>query len=185
MKRVVVPLAEGFEEIEAITVIDVLRRAGITVDVAAVGAAPVRGSHGISVGSDMPLGRAKADDYDMIVLPGGMPGTLNLKNSKELGQLVRRLARSGKYVAAICAAPIVLASHQLLEGREVTSHPSVREQLEGVRYSEQPVVIDGKIITSRGPGTALLFSLILTSLLVGGGKEQELQKLMVVQEAEE
>jgi len=184
MKRALVPLAEGFEEIEAVTVIDVLRRAAVTVDVAALGSTPVKGSHGISVSADIPLARAKADDYDMIVLPGGMPGTLNLRKSPELAKILKHMARSDRYIAAICAAPIVLATHGLVEGKEVTSHPSVRDQLEGVRYSEKPVVIDGKVVTSRGPGTALLFALILASLLVGGAKEQELEKLMVVQEAE-
>ncbi len=181
MKRVLVPLAEGFEEIEAITIIDVFRRAGVTVDVAAVSDDPVRGSHGIAVGTDIPLSKATADDYDLIALPGGMPGTLNLRNSRALAALLKELDRQEKYLTAICAAPIVLASCQLLEGKEVTSHPSVREQLEGVTYREEAVVKDGRIVTSRGPGTALAFALALVETVVGHERAADLRRAMLVE----
>ena len=169
MPRVLVPLAEGFEEIEAVTIVDLLRRADIEVHTASLASRRVTGSHGITVEADLVLDDAKAADYDMIVLPGGMPGAEHLKNDLRVIALLREFAAAGRFTAAICAAPGVLAHAGLLEGREATSFPGFlrADSAPGIRLSESPVVVDGKVVTSRGPGTAIDFSLALIGLLKG------------------
>jgi 4-methyl-5(b-hydroxyethyl)-thiazole monophosphate biosynthesis len=169
MSRVLVPLAEGFEEIEAVTVVDLLRRADIEVHTASLANRRVTGSHGISVEADMSLDDAQAGDYDMIVLPGGMPGAEHLKQDARVIALLREFAAAGRFTAAICAAPGVLAHAGLLEGREATSFPGFlsADSAPGIRLRESPVVMDGKVVTSRGPGTAIDFSLALIGLLKG------------------
>jgi 4-methyl-5(b-hydroxyethyl)-thiazole monophosphate biosynthesis len=169
MTRVLVPLAEGFEEIEAVTVVDLLRRAGIEVRTAALGRREVTGSHGITVLADIGLDEAVAADYDMIVLPGGMPGAKHLEADARVIELLQQLAAAGRYTAAICAAPSVLAHAGLLEGRKVTSFPGFlkSDSAPGIRLSEDAVVVDGKVATSRGPGTAVPFGLALIELLEG------------------
>ena len=170
MPRVLVPLAEGFEEIEAVTIVDLLRRADIEVHTASLADRRVTGSHGITVEADLVLDDAKAADYDMIVLPGGMPGAEHLKNDVRVIALLQEFAAQGRFTAAICAAPGVLAHAGLLEGREATSFPGFlrADSAPGIRLSESPVVVDGKVVTSRGPGTAIEFSLALIGLLRGG-----------------
>jgi 4-methyl-5(b-hydroxyethyl)-thiazole monophosphate biosynthesis len=180
MTRVLVPLAPGFEEIEAITIIDVLRRAGVTVDVAGTEPGPITGSHGITVTPDRPLAGADAEAYDLVALPGGMPGTLHLRQHPDVLRLLRELAARGRYTTAICAAPTVLAAAGLTEGRAVTSHPSVVGELSGTRYREDPVVSDGSVITSRGVGTAIEFALALVETLVGRDAVHRLRAQMVV-----
>jgi 4-methyl-5(b-hydroxyethyl)-thiazole monophosphate biosynthesis len=167
--RVLVPLAEGFEEIEAVTIVDLLRRAGIEVRTASLAGSSVTGSHGITVAADMPLDAAVVADYDMIVLPGGMPGSDHLKKDARVVELLQRFAAEGRYTAAICAAPGVLAHAGLLDGRHATSFPGFlrEDSAPGLRLSDAPVVIDGRLVTSRGPGTAIEFSLALIELLVG------------------
>ena len=169
MARVLLPLAEGFEEIEAVTVVDLLRRAGIEVRTASLAARRVTGSHGITVEADISLDDADAADYDMIVLPGGMPGADHLKKDARVVALLRRFAAAGRYAAAICAAPGVLAEAGLLDGRRATSFPGFlrEDSAPGLRLSQAPVVVDGKVVTSRGPGTAIDFSLVLIELLAG------------------
>jgi len=169
MPRVLVPLAEGFEEIEAVTIVDLLRRAAIEVHTASLASRRVTGSHGITVEADLLLDDAQAADYDMIVLPGGMPGAEHLKNDVRVIALLREFATAGRFTAAICAAPAVLAHAGLLEGREATSFPGFlrADSAPGIRLSESPVVVDGKVVTSRGPGTAIDFSLALIGLLKG------------------
>jgi 4-methyl-5(b-hydroxyethyl)-thiazole monophosphate biosynthesis len=171
MARVLVPLAEGFEEIEAVTVVDLLRRAGIEVHTAALAGRRVTGSHGIAVEADGSLDASDPADYDMIILPGGMPGADHLKNDPRILALLRRMAADGRYVAAICAAPGVLAHAGLLAGRSATSFPGFlrEDSAPGLRLSQAPVVVDGKVVTSRGPGTAIEFSLRLIELLLGKG----------------
>jgi 4-methyl-5(b-hydroxyethyl)-thiazole monophosphate biosynthesis len=175
MPRVLVPLAAGFEEIEAVTVIDLLRRAGIEVHTAALADRHVTGSHGITVEADMVLDAALANDYEMIVLPGGMPGAENLKQDARVIALLRRFRDEGRYTAAICAAPGVLAHAGLLEGRSATSFPGFLrpDSAPGLALSEAPVVVDGKVVTSRGPGTAIDFALSLIELLSGGDAAHE------------
>jgi 4-methyl-5(b-hydroxyethyl)-thiazole monophosphate biosynthesis len=167
--RVLVPLAEGFEEIEAVTVVDLLRRAGIEVDTASLAGAHVTGSHGIRIDADIALADADAAAYDMIVLPGGMPGAEHLKSDPRVIDLLRRFAASGRYTAAICAAPGVLAHAGLLEGRSATSFPGFLrpDSAPGLELSDAAVVVDGTVITSRGPGTSIEFALALVELLAG------------------
>jgi 4-methyl-5(b-hydroxyethyl)-thiazole monophosphate biosynthesis len=167
--RVLVPLAEGFEEIEAVTVVDLLRRAGIEVRTASLAGARVTGSHGIAVEADIAIDHANVADYDMIVLPGGMPGAEHLKQDPRVIALLRRFAGEGRYTAAICAAPGVLAHAGLLDGRRATSFPGFLGpgSAPGIGLSDEPVVVDGKVVTSRGPGTAIDFSLALIELLSG------------------
>jgi 4-methyl-5(b-hydroxyethyl)-thiazole monophosphate biosynthesis len=167
--RVLVPLAEGFEEIEAVTVVDLLRRAGIEVSTASLAGVRVTGSHGITIEADMAIDDALAADFDMIVLPGGMPGAEHLKRDARVIELLRRFASDGRYTAAICAAPGVLAHAGLLDGRRATSFPGFlrADSAPGIALSEAPVVVDGRLVTSRGPGTAIEFSLALVELLCG------------------
>ena len=168
MARVLIPLAQGCEELEAVTVADLLRRAGIEVITAGLDAQPVRASRGMVLLPDMTLDEALQQDYDMVVLPGGLPGADHLKADPRIIGLVRRMAAAGRYTAAICAAPRVLAHAGLLDGRRATSFPGAldAETVTSLEYLEQPVVVDGGIITSRGPGTAMDFALQLIELLM-------------------
>ena len=178
MTRVLVPLADGFEEIEAVAIVDLLRRADIEVHTASLGDREVTGSHGITVVADASLDEVNAGVYDMIVLPGGMPGTAHLKSDPRVTRLLRQFAESGRYTAAICAAPSVLAHAGLLEGRKATSFPGFlkADSAPGIRLSEDPVVVDGKVATSRGPGTAVPFGLALIELLEGAEARRSVQE---------
>ena len=164
--RALVPLAEGFEEIEAVTIIDVLRRAGIDVTVAAVGDMRPTGSHGISIECDAPLGACDHENMDAIVLPGG-PGTRRLRESPELRDTVMRFAARGALIAAVCAAPTVLEACGLLQGKRATSHPDHASEMKSCRYVEEDVVEDGNIITSRGAGTSIEFAAAVVKRLAG------------------
>src|SRR5437879_3381851 len=181
VKRVLVPLAPGFEEIEAVTIIDVLRRAGVTVDVAGTEAGPITGSHGITVTPDRTLAGVDAAAYDLVALPGGMPGTLHLRDDAEVRRVVRELAARGRYTTAICAAPTVLAAAGVTAGRAITSHPSVAAELAqaGTTYRTDAVVADGPVITSRGAGTAIEFALTLVAPLVDHPTAERLRQQMV------
>jgi 4-methyl-5(b-hydroxyethyl)-thiazole monophosphate biosynthesis len=172
MPRVIVPLAQGFEEIEAVTVIDLLRRAQIDVLTAGLDARRVAGSHDIVVEADVLLAEAIHELYDMVVLPGGMPGAQHLREDPRVIELIRRHVTGRRYAAAICAAPSVLAAAGVLRaGGSATSFPGFLDERSApdVRLSTAPVVIDGLIVTSRGPGTAIDFSLALIELLSGRG----------------
>lgn len=178
--KVLVPLAQGFEEIEAVTIIDVLRRADIEVTVAGLAAGTVTGSHGIRVETDTTLDQVQAADFALIALPGGMPGSRHLEQDPRLKQLLTEMAAAGKIVSAICAAPKVLASAGLLDGRRATSYPGFLDP-QSVRYQQDAVVTDGKLITSRGPATALQFALTLVEALAGPARRAELEERMLVQ----
>jgi 4-methyl-5(b-hydroxyethyl)-thiazole monophosphate biosynthesis len=178
--RVLVPLAPGFEEIEAVTIIDVLRRAGVVVDVAGTQAGPITGSHGITVTPDRTVAGTEAGTYDLVALPGGMPGTAHLRENPDVLRVVRDLAARGRYTTAICAAPTVLAAAGILRGHTVTSHPSVTGALVDTTYREEPVVVDGSVITSRGAGTAMEFALALVETLVDRSTAQRLRAQMIV-----
>lgn len=167
MKRVLVPLAPGFEEIEAVTVIDILRRADVHVTVAGTLAGSITGSRGVVITPDATLDAVTDAPFDMVVLPGGGPGTEALRRDPRVASLLTRHADRGEWIAAICAAPTVLADAGLLAGRRVTSFPSVQSQLSAADYRTDRVVVDGRIITSRSPGTALEFALALVEHLVG------------------
>ena len=175
MASVLVPLAQGCEELEAITVVDLMRRAGIDVVTAGLDDRPVKASRGTVLVPDMTLDEALAREYDMVVLPGGLPGADHLDNDPRIHGLLKDMATSGRYTAAICAAPKVLAHSGLLEGRTVTSFPGVLDAVSGIEYSTQAVVEDGNVITSRGPGTAMDFALTLIERLVGKAKRDEVE----------
>ena len=177
--RTLVPLAIGFEEIEAVCVIDVLRRAELTVDVAGVGSNHIKGAHGILVQSDIDITEAKGREYDLMALPGGMPGVSHLAEDPVVLDLVKRQYESGKWLAAICAAPLVLEKAGVLPGKRITSHFSIADQLPSAIYAGDRVVVDGRIVTSRGAGTAMEFSLKLVSLLCGPDKAREISESML------
>ena len=169
MKKVLVPLATGFEELEAVTVIDLLRRASIEVTVAGLDDGVVTGSRGTRILPDCNLTSAADLDFDMIVLPGGLPGADNLNADGRIHALLRRMSDQGKFIAAICAAPKVLATAGLLNDKEMTSYPGSLSELavEGMQNSGKAIVVDGNVVTSRGPGTAMDFALQLVQLLAG------------------
>lgn len=172
-----VPLAQGCEELEAVTVIDLLRRAGIKVTTAGLDATPVTCARGTRLLPDTDINTALNSNFDMIVLPGGMPGADNLNNDARIHQLLKKMATQGKFTAAICAAPKVFAKAGLLDNRKATSFPGVLDQVNvpGLDYREDAVVIDGKIITSRGPGTAMDFALTLIELLTSHEKRVQVE----------
>lgn len=175
MASVLVPLAQGCEELEAVTVVDLLRRAGVHVVTAGLDNAPVRASRGVVLVADMTLDEALKQEYDMVVLPGGLPGADHLDGDPRIRGLLRTMADSGRYTAAICAAPKVLASTGLLEGKKVTSFPGVLDAFADLDYRSDPVVQDGRLITSRGPGTAMDFALTLIENLLGMDKRNEVE----------
>jgi len=169
MANVLVPLAAGYEELEAVTIVDLLRRAGIEVVTAGLQPGTVRGSRGTVLVPDATLDAALDRDYDMVVLPGGQPGARNLELDPRIASLLRRMAQQNKYTAAICAAPKVLAAAGLLDGRRATTYPGTLDpaRYPRVRLEQLAVVADGKVVTSRGPGTAMDFALELIELLAG------------------
>ncbi|NIM18875.1 MAG: DJ-1 family protein [Candidatus Latescibacteria bacterium] len=172
MPRIIVPLAEGFEEIEAVAVIDILRRADVEVVIAGVGGKEITGSHGIRIVCDTPIEECDPRRSEGIVLPGGLPGTTNLKKSDALEELLRDASNRSKMIAAICAAPTVLDSLGILKGKKATCHPNHSSELVECIYVEAPVVIDGNIITSRGAGTAVAFAAELVRILAGDEKAE-------------
>lgn len=180
-ERILVPLAPGFEEIEAVAIIDVLRRADLEVVVAGLAPGPVAGSHGIALVPDGALGELDLDAFTAVVLPGGMPGTRNLMADGRVLGLVRRLAGEGRTTAAICAAPLVLHAAGVVGAAEITSHPSVRGELAGAALLDRPRVVEsGPIVTSQGPGTALEFALALVARWRGPERAAELGRSMLV-----
>jgi 4-methyl-5(b-hydroxyethyl)-thiazole monophosphate biosynthesis len=181
MSTVLVPLAAGCEELEAVTIIDLLRRADIEVVTAGLTDGPVKASRGTVVVPDTTLDAALQRDYDMIVLPGGLPGADHLENDKRVIKRIQQMAADGKYVCAICAAPKVLATAGVLDGKRATSYPGVLDKmgLADVTYTGSAVEIDGKVVTSRGPGTAMDFALQLIELLAGSGRRKTVEKALV------
>ncbi|MEW6312755.1 MAG: DJ-1 family glyoxalase III [Pseudomonadota bacterium] len=175
MARVLVPLAEGCEELEAVTIIDLLRRAGIEVTSAGLRPGPVRASRGTVLLPDATLDDAAKYDYDMVVLPGGLPGADYLRKDGRVRAMLTRTVERGKFVAAICAAPRVLAEAGLLTGKRATGFPGTLDGVIGVNLRPEPVVRDGLIVTSRGPGTAMDFALELIELLSSRAKRDEVE----------
>ena len=175
MPKVAVILANGFEEIEALTVVDVLRRANITCHMVGF-EDKVTGSHAIQVQADRVFD-GNLSEYDMIVLPGGMPGSAHLRDNEQLVSELQRFEETGKKVAAICAAPIALNRAGLLEGRNFTCYDGVQEQIADGHYHKETVVADGNVITSRGPATALAFAYHLVETL--GGDAESLRNGML------
>lgn len=181
MTRALVPLATGFEEIEAVTIIDVLRRAEVEVTVAGLTPGVLVGSRGIKIEPDVSLEGLAADGFDLIVLPGGLAAAEALMADERVLDLVRAHLAAGRTTAAICAAPMVLAAAGVEEGLEVTSHPSVRDRLGRATVKGAPRVIrSGNVITSQGPGTAMEFALALVAVLKGDEVQIALASAMVV-----
>lgn len=178
MASVLVPLAQGCEELEAVTIIDLLVRAGAQVTSAGLQAGPVRASRGVVLLPDTDLDTALQQDYDMMVLPGGMPGAQHLQDDPRIIQRLQQMAAANKYTAAICAAPKVLAAAGLLDGKRLTSYPGFLDQQTptGAIYLQDAVVRDGLVITSRGPGTAMDFALSLIEILFDKARRDEVEK---------
>ena len=174
-RTALVPIADGTEEIEAVCIIDVLRRAGVSVTVASVGQQQVTASRGTKLVADRPIGDCVGETYDLVALPGGMPGAEHLRDSKDLEMVLKRQQQEGRLYAAICAAPVlVLQHHGLLDRRRATCHPDFAGQLHDAAEVENRVVVDGPCVTSRGAGTALEFALKLVEMLYD---EQEAQRI--------
>lgn len=179
MSKVNIFFAEGYEEVEALTVVDLLRRAGIETDMISVtGDLNVTSSHGVTIRMDRLFEQAD-EGADMLVLPGGMPGTINLAAHKGLADMINSFNNAGKYLAAICAAPTVYGKMGLLQGKNATCFPGMEKDLIGAEKLTDKVVIDGNIITSRGVGTAIDFGLALVALLKGIGTAQDLASKIV------
>ncbi len=169
MSTVLVPLAAGCEELEAVTIVDLLRRANIDVVTAGLDPHPVRASRGMTLVPNTDLDMALQREFDMIVLPGGLPGAEHLAKDARLMERIKAMHASGKYVCAICAAPAVLAKAGVLQGKRATSYPGILdpEALPEVTYTGSAVEVHGNVVTSRGPGTAMDFALQLIELLAG------------------
>ena len=167
MSQVLVPLADGFEEIEAISVIDLLRRAQIEVTVAGVSGRSAMGAHQIAVHTDATLDEVAERSFDMVVLPGGMPGAQTLRENGQLATKIKAMNEEGKWIGAICAAPMALAAAGVLEGRRATCYPGFLDEFEDVQQTGAPVERDDRIITARGPGAAMDFALTLIEVLAG------------------
>jgi 4-methyl-5(b-hydroxyethyl)-thiazole monophosphate biosynthesis len=181
MARVLIPLAQGFEELEAVTVIDLLRRAQIEVVTAGLEDGPVRGSRQTVLLPDTSLAAVMDQDFDMIVLPGGLPGATRLDEDERVHRLLQRYHAEERYAAAICAAPKVLARAGLLDGKSATSYPGAVkiEDYPEIDLLPVPVVVDGTVITSRGPGTAMDFALQLIESLAGRERRDEVETALV------
>lgn len=182
VKKVLVPIADGSEEIEAVCIIDVLRRADAEVTVASVDDLQVTASRGVKLVADARITECVDRTYDLIALPGGMPGAEHLRDSPQLIEILKQQKRDGRFYGAICASPVVvLQHHNLLDGRKATSHPNFSDGLEEREVTEFRVVVDGNCVTSRGPGTAIEFALKLVELLFGRKKASEVAGPMIVQ----
>ena len=182
MKKVFVHLANGFEEVEAITPVDVLRRAGCDVTMVSVtGNREVTSARGVAVKADRLFEEVDYTQADVIILPGGQPGSDNLTKHEGLKKIITDLHRQGKMIAAICAAPMVLANAGILQGKKVTCFPGTESKLKGAICTGNAVEIDGNIITGKAAGAAMKFSLALAEQLIGKPKAVELRKTMYVE----
>lgn len=174
-------LANGFEETEAVCPLDMLRRAGADVRTVAVGTdtLAVRGSHGITITADISEADLVADDIEMVILPGGMPGADNLFASEAVSSAIAKASDSGAYIAAICAAPYILGKRGYLKGHRAVCYPGYEDTLAGADVSDAPVVVDGKIITARSAGAALQFGLALVRALFGKDKADAVARAVI------
>jgi len=180
MKKIGVFLAQGFEEIEGLTVVDILRRAGIEVEtISIMGTREVCGSHKIPVIADVLYEEAEFDKLDGVVLPGGLPGTTNLGAHAGVNDTIRSFAEAGKLVAAICAAPSVLGQAGLLKGQNAACYPGYEDKLTGAEVVYEEVAEAGNIITSRGMGTSIAFALRITAYLTDEAKAEELARKII------
>jgi len=181
MKKVYVFFADGFEEIEALTVVDVLRRAGVEVVMATVtGSLQVTGAHKVKVVCDCLLDEVDASEAAALVLPGGMPGAQTLADCQPLGRMLLDQNARGGWVAAICAAPMVLGRLGIVQGRKATCYPGFETYLKGAACQGNLVEADGNVVTGKGPGAAMPFALKLAEVLVGADKVEELKQSMIL-----
>ena len=181
MSRVLVPLAQGCEELEAITITDLLVRAGVEVTTAGLDDQPVTASRGTTIIPDTTIDSVLDQTFDLIVLPGGLPGADHLRDDANVQALLKNYAGEGKYIGAICAAPKAVAKAGLLDGKKATAYPGVLEALNDnrIEVKNSAIEIDGNIITSRGPGTAMDFALTLIELLEGPARKEEVDRQLV------
>ncbi len=181
MQTVLIPLAEGFEELEAVTIIDLLRRADINVVTASLGDETVTGSRGTRVVADTSVDEVLEQDFDMVVLPGGLPGADHLDADDRIHSILQRTADKDRPIGAICAAPKVLASAGLLDNKKATAYPGALDSqaLETTQITEAAVQQDGNILTSRGPGTAMDFALEIITCLAGAQKRDEVEAALL------
>ena len=177
--KVALLLANGFEEIEALTPLDVLRRARAAVDTIGIGAKTITGAHNIPVIADITDSEADANDYDCVIFPGGMPGSVNLDFAKFTDEIIAAVMKKGGRIAAICAAPLVLGRRGLLKGKKATCYPGFENELIGAEISPLGVVTDGNITTAKGMGVALEFAKELTSLLVSPEESEKISKAIM------
>lgn len=183
MNRLAIFLADGFEEIEALAVVDICRRGGLTIDMISIMGKPeVTGSHGIMVKADGLFEDAVIGDYDMLILPGGMPGTLKLEAHEALMQQVDEFYAAGKKIGAICAAPSIFGHKGILKGRRACSYPTFENHLEGAAVTPGPVEISDNVITSRGMGTAIDFGLAILGVFCGQEMAQKIAKAIIYQD---
>lgn len=177
MKKAIVFLADGCEMVEALTPVDLLRRVGVVVETVSINDTEmIESSHKVLIKADKVFDENVADDADMVVLPGGMPGTLNLRAHAGVAKIVTDFHKEGKFVAAICAAPSVLGELGVLQGKKATCYPSFEEKLMGADVIMDEVAVDGNVITSRGMGTAIPFALALVEALLDKETAAKLQE---------
>ena len=172
-------LADGFEEIEALCPLDLIRRAGIEIKTVGVGSDFITGAHGITVRADLADNEFKYDNVDMVFLPGGMPGTLNLAKSDTVVNAINEASSSGAYIAAICAAPSILGDMGLLRGKEAICYPGFEDRLTGATVSDKRVVLDGKILTAAGMGVALDMGLEIVKIFCGKEASEKLRSAVI------
>ena len=180
MAKVALLLAPGFEELEAVTVVDVLRRGQVEVVIAGLEGGPVPSARDVKIVPDTTVDQLNPDELDLVVLPGGIPGVENLKKDPRVKELITKVRARGKRCAAICAAPGALAAFGVLEGKRATIYPALKEELKGAQLEDAPVVVDGDVITSQGPGTAMAFAFKLLETLAGEEKAKEIARQMLV-----
>ena len=174
MKKALVIFADGFEEIEAVSAVDILRRLGVAVTTAALNWKRATGAHGMEIATDASLGEVCMDNFDAVVLPGGMPGAENLSKDREVCDLLKRSAEKGIVIAAICAAPFVLAENGILDHKKFTMYPGFDDRLNGLKYVDTPAVGDGNVVSGKGPGAVFDF---MREVAIALGLEKECAEL--------
>lgn len=180
--KVLVPLADGIEMVEALSIVDVFRRAGAQVDTASVNELVITSSHNVKIEADKRIEECADETYDLVAVPGGIPGAENLRNSTVLAEILKKQAAEKKLYGAICASPaVVLKEHGLLEGKNATCHPLFIDQLASDAYAATTVVTDENCVTSRGAGTAVEFSLEMLGMLMGDEKKREVAAGMAIE----
>lgn len=179
MKKVILFFANGTEEVEALTAVDLLRRAGADVSVVGVGGKEVTGSHGIRIVTDLAADDLVSFDFDMVVIPGGLPGTTHLDENAVVDKTLKEVHKNGGFLAAICAAPLVLGKRGYLTDKEAICYPGFEQYLTGARLSGKRVCVDGNVITGAGAGVATDFALALIGVLYGSEKSAEIRRAIL------